>query len=170
MSAARSRPVGASKPRRKKVDAATTEHSADAGPRSRSPSYRGPTPAAAAEAYHADALVMARMGYAPTAEQWSSEMQQVLVVEYIHAPEKAPAVLEALVKAKGDPVLESPPADPRTSRVGRLRFSMPLEAKIAAGALGGMATGIALCLVLGAIASEAPDAITLIAFGIIGLV
>ena len=49
--------------------------------------YRGDTREAAEAAYHADAHVMARMGFAPSSEDWSSVLQEVLTVRYVYAPE-----------------------------------------------------------------------------------
>jgi hypothetical protein len=65
-------------------------------------SYRATTRAAAEAAYHADARGMVRMGYAPASEDWSTELEQVLTVRYIHAPEQAPAVLQALAEVEAE--------------------------------------------------------------------
>ena len=170
MSAARSRPLKASRSRSNNAAPSTASQAAEVGPRPRESSYRGLTRAAAAEAYHADALVMARMGYAPTSEEWSTELQHVLLVGYRYAPDEAPAVLSALAEARAEPIVDPPSPETLASSLHfRMPSAVPLDAKIGVGALGGLSTGVALCFALGAVANEAPDALTLGAFGIVGL-
>ena len=123
-------------------------------------------------AYHADALVMARMGYVPESEAWSTELEQVLVVGYVHAPERTTAVLEALTQAAADlrahpgRALQAPPSPPSW----RAGASEALEAKLVAFALGGAAAGAAICLVLAWVDGESPNALILGVFAVLGLV
>jgi hypothetical protein len=52
------------------------------------------------------------MGYAPTSEDWYTELEQVLRVRYVHAPAQGPAVLAALAAAEAElalPAQEPPP-------------------------------------------------------------
>ena len=139
----------------------------------RSSVYRGATHQAAAAAYHADARAMVRMGFAPISEHWTTVLEQVLVVRYVHAPEQGPAVLEALGKAEADPAvitlqLASVERSAR-ERIARLYASLPLEAKLPIGALIGIVAGIALCLFAAAISGASPDTISLVGFGLLGM-
>ena len=167
----RSTPIPVAQPRNRKPKAAG---SSEAGPEPRTSSYQGLTRAAAAKAYHADAIVMARMGFAPTSETWSTELQHVLVVEYRHAPGDTAAVLTAVAEAESESIVEPPEpvADGRNAwfREWLLSHPIPLGARIGIGAVAGLSIAIALCLLLGAGAGEAPDTITLGGFGLLGLV
>ena len=113
------------------------------------------------------------MGYAPDSEHWSTVLEQVLVVRYVHAPEQTPAVLEALAQAEADPsiaTLQSASVQGSVlERAGRLYGLLPPEAKLTVGALGGIAAGIALCLLAAFISGDSPDAISLVGFGLLGL-
>jgi hypothetical protein len=111
-------------------------------------SYRAVTRAAAEAAYHADAHGMVRMGYAPISEDWSTELEQVLTVRYVHAPEKASAVLQALAEVEAEPTVQ-------TQRPRRLagsllehapsRYSVgTLKAKLLVGGFTGIVAGIAV--------------------------
>jgi hypothetical protein len=139
------------------------------GPPRRSSTYRGTSREAAAAEYHADARVMARMGFVPESETWSTELRQVLEVRYVHRPERTPAVLEALdrpgMELDDEPV--TPDARGRSARPTLPR--LPLEIRLLVGALAGIIAGIAICLVLALVSGEAADAISLVGFGIIGL-
>jgi hypothetical protein len=75
----------------------------------RSAAYRGATREEAQEKYHEAARVAAAEGYAPTSEEWSTEMgEQVLTVTFAYLPDQAPAVLAALGTI--DPPLPAPPS------------------------------------------------------------
>jgi len=138
----------------------------------------------ALQAYYADALVMARMGYAPKSERWKTvKGEQVLVVGYVVAPDETPAVLEALAQADAHapaatplpatlpgPVIDRPVAKAPTPRVPVvLSVSLPLEARLALGALGGLVVGVVACVMIAAAASESADVVSLAISGFIGL-
>ena len=122
----------------------------------RSSVYRGETREIAEAAYHADARAMARMGYAPTSEDW--DVEEVLIVRYVHAPELSAAVLDAVASAEAER-----PVAPRSARVARLQQSLghglrralahfdrlTTELKVTVGAIAGLAAGIAVWLLLG---------------------
>lgn len=139
----------------------------------RSSVYRGGTREAAAEAYHADARVMAHMGYAPESERWSTVLEQVVVVRYVHAPEQTGAVFEALEQAAADPILETLQLDSMNpGALERIRLEyplLPLEAKISVGAVVGIGVGIVLCLVVAIVSGDSLDAVSLVGFGLLGL-
>jgi hypothetical protein len=120
----------------------------------RSSVYRGQTREMAEAAYHADARAMARMGYAPTSEEWSSVLEEVLTVRYVYAPEQGSAVLEALAEAE-KAVPRSSPAPSALRRVVRRAVSLfdrqTPELKLTVGAITGMAAGVALWSLLGSL-------------------
>jgi len=135
-------------------------------------------------AYYADALVMARMGYAPKSERWKTAKEhQVLVVGYVLAPDETPAVLEALAQAEADPPVETPvpaslptpvaasPSAGLPARRARLMpsLSLPMEVRLAAGALAGVAIGVVACLLIAAAAGEPADVLSIAISGFIGL-
>ena len=126
-------------------------------PEERSSVYRGETREAAEAAYHADARAMARMGYAPRSENWSSVVEEVLTVRYVHAPELTAAVLDAVASAEAE--REAPRQSKRVApvpRVVRVALGRALtlfdrlstELKVTVGAIVGMAAGIAVWLLL----------------------
>ena len=168
--------VGSSKPRRTTRPKGAA--AAVASPQQRSSAYRGVSREEAAAAYHVDARVMARMGYVPQSEDWTTQLEQILVVGYVHAPERAPAVLSALeaaeaeVAAKGPSALVPEPALPaETGRAPRWRpHQMALEVRLALGTLVGTLAGIAIGLVLGVASGEASDGLVLGGFGMLGMV
>ncbi len=131
--------------------------------------YRGATREAAADAYHADAAVMARMGFVPEAEAWSTAEEQVLDVRYVSAPEDAPAVLEALEQPGEYPPDVATPASAAVVPGARPGLVPRPVVKLLVRASLGIALGVVLCLVLGTFAGETPDAISLVGFGAIGL-
>jgi hypothetical protein len=70
-------------------------------PEEQSAVYRGATREAAEATYHAAARELVQQGYVPASEDWSTAIgQQVVTVRFVHAPDQAPAVLEALAGAK----------------------------------------------------------------------
>ena len=114
----------------------------------RSSVYQATTRGATLSAYHADARVMARMGFAPVSEDWSTANLQVLTVRYVHAPEQAPAVLEALAKAEAE-VASSPPESRPPIQQSPLKRAASLylkarETKVTVGGGVRIASGIAL--------------------------
>ena len=114
----------------------------------RSSVYRGATREVAEAAYHADARVMVRMGYAPASEDWSTVLEQVLMVHYVHAPERASAVLDALSEAEAERAVPGPLPAP-VLRTGLERAAgryevQTLEVKLTVGAITGIAAGVAL--------------------------
>jgi hypothetical protein len=131
--------------------------------------YRGTTRGSAVAAYHADARVMARMGFVPTSEVWSTEVQHVLVVGFVHAPEQTPAVLEALDQAEVDPVFEPRVSPPMQRGMRNPMPHLPIEVKLILGALGGIVVGLGICLVLALVTGERPDVVSLGGFGVLGL-
>ncbi len=141
--------------------------------RQRVSAYRATTREAATAAYHVDARVMARMGYIPESEDWSTQVEQVLVVGYVEAPERAPAVLKALEEAAAEPAAEVPAVSLPPTIAGQARrwvaLELPLEVKLALGALGGVLAGLAVGLLLGVVSGENPNAIILGGFGLLGL-
>ena len=109
-------------------------------------------------AYYADARGMARMGYAPTSEDWSTVVEEVLTVRYVHAPELSSAVLDAVASAEAERTI--PPRSPRfaalekglrqvLSRALLLFDRLTTELKVTLCAIAGMAVGIAVWLLLG---------------------
>ncbi len=138
----------------------------------RSSAYRGATREAAEAAYHADARVMARMGYTPASEDWSTAREQVLTVRYVHAPEQASAVLEALAEAETvrSSATFQPPRPVPNRRLGRaagLYEMQTLEVKLAVGEIAGIAGGIALWwLLAGPILGDNPILLFLGLFGL----
>ncbi len=71
----------------------------------RSVIYRAPTREDAERAYHEGARDAAAEGFVPTSEVWSTALgQQVLTVLFVHAPDQANAVLEALGAVEAVPV------------------------------------------------------------------
>lgn len=165
-----SRSLKAPSSRSRKTSVATTKAPET---EQRSSTYRGATREAATAAYHADARAMVRMGYAPASEHWSTVLEQVLVVRYVHAPEQAGAVLQALTEVEADPTATTgqPATVERTLlvRVADLYAGLPMEVRLPLGALSGIAAGIALCLLAAAISGDSPDAISLVGFGLIGM-
>lgn len=135
--------------------------------------YRGATREAATAAYHADARVMVRMGYAPRSEQWSTLTEHVITVGYVHAPELGPAVLDALAQPEEGPPAESPPPSvPERGAGERLRdlvAHVPLEVKIAVGSLTGTALAVAAGILVAALAGQPADTIGLVGFGLLGM-
>lgn len=124
----------------------------------RSSVYRGETRELAEAAYHADARAMARMGYAPTAEDWSSVVEVVLTVQYVHAPELQAAVLEAVAMAEAERAPARRPARAPALRklAGPIRGfgadlfdRLPTELKVTLGAIVGLAAGISAWSVVG---------------------
>ena len=164
MSSSATRPLRSQRVRAKK----TVKITPTAGVQPRSSAYRGLSREQATAAYHADALVMARMGFVPTSEEWTTDQQQVLVVDYVHAPDQTPAVLEALAQVVHDPIVERPALPPMEPSSRRSPFLLPLEAKLGLGGLTGLAAGVVLCLLVAAVAGERPDAISLAIFGFLG--
>ena len=138
----------------------------------RSSVYRGATHEAAEAAYHADASTMARMGYAPTAEDWKIVMEQVLTVRYVHAPERAPAVLTAIAQVEAESALANPhPAPERPSRLDRAAGwfeSVPPDVRLTITSSTGIAAGIGFGLLVGWVAGQI-DLVGLVGFGFIGL-
>lgn len=110
---------------------------------------------------------MARMGYVPESEDWTTELEQVLVVGYVHAPDRAPAVLEALSRADANQVADPPPTAPIEPRAQR-RWQLPIEAKLVLRALIGIVAGIAIGLLVAVAFGRPPDAIILGVFGVLG--
>jgi F0F1-type ATP synthase assembly protein I len=142
--------------------------------RERATVYRGATREAAVAAYHADARVLVRMGFAPASEDWSMSVEQVLTVHYVHAPEKASAVLAAIAQAQIDPIdatiqSEEIQSNPLRRAAGVFEALSP-EVKIALGGVGGIVAGIVLCFVVGWTSGDDPDAIGLFGFALIGMV
>ena len=125
----------------------------------RSSEYRGATREDAESAYHADARTMARMGYAPASEDWSSVVEEVLTVRYVHAPELRSAVLEAVAMAEAEqqtlPRRAKRPSAARNALrrvVGRgltLFDRLTTELKVTVGAIAGLAAGISLWSLIG---------------------
>ena len=139
-----------------------------AGPQPRSSTYRGASRDAAAKAYVADAQVMARMGYVSDAEVWSTELEHVLSIRYVHAPDRVPAALEAVARAAAT-TLDAPPEVP--SRVPDVRATLaraPIEARLGIGVIGGLFVGLALGLILTVVSGQSADLISLGGFGLIG--
>jgi hypothetical protein len=148
----------------------------------RSSAYQGTTREAAENAYHADARVMAHMGYAPTLEEWSTVLgRQMLTVTYLYAPERAPAVLEALAEIAAEAVV---PADPSTAAAtagprgledirSRLKdapepetaVERPVNKLIVLG-LPLIAAGLAIGFLLGAIFDSGPILMLVIVLGL----
>ena len=112
---------------------------------------------------------MARMGYVPESEDWTTELDQVLVVEYVHAPDRATAVLEALAREEANPGADPPPPAP-VNRRGHRSWELPPEVKLALGVLSGIVAGIAIGLLAAVISGEPPDAAIIGLFGVLGLV
>ncbi len=112
---------------------------------------------------------MARMGFVPQSEDWSTKLEQVLIVGYVHAPQRAPAVLEALAAVEADPVVEPPSSLPGETTDLRHRVPMPFEARLAVGGAAGAIVGVALCLLVATVSGESPEAIFLGVFAVIGL-
>ena len=140
----------------------------------RSSVYRGISPEEARAAYHADARVMSRMGYAPDAEQWSTVLEHVLTVRYVFAPSRQPAVLAPLEEIESEPANAAPePAHARPNLLRRtigLGERLPLELKLPVGGIAGLLVGLALCLLVGLVSGDQPDTIALLGFGVIGMV
>jgi hypothetical protein len=139
----------------------------------RSSVYRGVSLDEARAAYHADARAMSRMGYAPTSEEWSTVLEHVLTVRYVYEPERQPAVLAALDAIEAEPqgALNEPQPAParRLTRSINLWLALPLELRLSAGGIVGLLLGLALCVALGLVSGESPDMISLLGFGIIGV-
>lgn len=140
----------------------------------RSSVYRGSSPEEARATYHADARVMSRMGYAPDAEQWSTVLEHVLTVRYVYEPSRQPAVLAALEEIEGERPNKAPePADGPPNLLRRtidLGQRLPLELKLPVGGIAGLLVGVALCLLVGLVSGDHPDTVTLVGFGVIGMV
>jgi hypothetical protein len=122
----------------------------------RSSVYRGETREMAEAAYHADARAMVRMGYAPTSEDWSSVLEEVLTVRYVHAPEQGSAVLEALAEAEAERAIPRPSPAPSVlqrvfHRAASFYDGQTPELKLTVGAITGMAAGVALWSLLGSL-------------------
>jgi hypothetical protein len=131
------------------------------------------SPDEARAAYHADALAMIRMGYAPESEEWSTVLEHVLTVRYAFAPKQGPAVLAALEEIEGEAPGKppEPASQPNVLRraIGRGQ-GLPLELKLSVGGIAGTLVGLAICLLLAVISGDTPDTISLFGFGVIGMV
>jgi hypothetical protein len=140
----------------------------------RSSVYRGISPEEARAAYYADARVMSRMGYAPDAEEWSTVLEHVLTVRYVFAPSRLPAVLAALDEVESEPANAGPePAEAPPSLLRRtigLGERLPLALKLPVGGVAGLLVGLVVCLLVGFVSGDRPDTITLLGFGVIGMV
>jgi hypothetical protein len=144
------------------------------GAQQRSSSYRGESREAAAAAYLADARVMARMGYVPESESWSTALEQVLVVGYVHAPERAQFVFEAIDQAEAEGTID-PPAPVRTpvpmTRTAARMDSLPhAELKLFVLALIGAVVGTALGFIVATVSGEPAEPLVLGIFGLVGVV
>lgn len=157
----------------------------------RSSTYRGESRAAAEAAYHADAAVMARMGYIPTSEDWANGPDHVLEVGYADAPDRAPAVLAALEATKSEAaakavVAAKAEATAKAEHAAKFRptpaspgvigqhprwrqLEVPLALRLVLATIGGVIAGVATSLLLGFAFGETPDALILGGFGLLGL-
>jgi len=124
----------------------------------RSSEYHGATREDAEAAYHADARAMAKMGYAPASEDWSSVVEEVLTVRYVHAPELRSAVLEAVAMAEAEQTLPRRARRPSAARIALRRIigrglklfdRLTTELKVTVGAIAGLAAGISLWSLIG---------------------
>jgi hypothetical protein len=162
---------GIAKTRPRKRRAAPTKAGEVVG---RTSEYRGQSLAEARAAYYADARAMSRMGYAPASEEWATVLEHVLTVRYVFEPGRQPAVLAALDAMEADPEGASPeprpPATPtRFARSLNLWLALPLELRLSAGGIAGVAVGLVLCLAAGLLSGDSPDLLSLLGFGTIGL-
>lgn len=116
---------------------------------------------------------MARMGYAPASEALSTVVEHLIKVDYVHAPERAPAVMAALEQAEAESaagvIQQSPGVRTHRKRLAGLYESMALELKISIGGLAGALLGIGACFLGGLLSGDSPDALSLLGFGVIGL-
>jgi len=139
----------------------------------RTSEYRGVSLDEARAAYYADARAMSRMGYAPASEEWATVLEHVLTVRYVFEPGRQPAVLAALDAMEADAEAASPEPPPvaptRFARSLNLWLALPLELRLSAGGIAGVASGLVLCLAVGLVSGESPDMISLLGFGTIGL-
>jgi hypothetical protein len=127
----------------------------------------------ATAAYHADAVAMARMGYAPESEEWSTVFEHVLTVRYVFAPTRGPAVLAALHEIEAEALGTPPEPAPKPNILRRatgLAHGLPMELKLSVGGFAGTLVGLGLCLLVAVISGDTPDTISLFGFAVIGMV